>query len=278
MLPVELPKLKMLSLKGNQLTELPAVKMPELKTLMAGNNAFAKLDLTAYAKLQSIRLNNCKLTELFIPMSCTELHAENNQLTFAGQDFSGYNVLKTLRLSKNKIESFKVTSCGALKELELKQNGLKTLVLGELPALNYVDLRVNLLSSTMLDAVYEALPTVTRGTIKVINNEEADKAHGYIATDKGWNIDVIGQPKEDTGVSQETFEDLLISYDPINKQIVTLKPHETTSLKLYAVSGVLVQELNVNAVSNSVLHMSHGTFIVVATATNGRQQVLKIML
>ena len=277
-LPVELPKLKMLSLKGNQLTELPAVKMPELKTLMAGNNAFAKLDLTAYAKLQSIRLNNCKLTELFIPMSCTELHAENNQLTFAGQDFSGYNVLKTLRLSKNKIESFKVTSCGALKELELKQNGLKTLVLGELPALNYVDLRVNLLSSTMLDAVYEALPTVTRGTIKVVNNEEADKAHGYIATDKGWNIDVIGQPKEDTGVSQETFEDLLISYDPINKQIVTLKPHETTSLKLYAVSGELVQELNVNAVSNSVLHMSHGTFIVVATATNGRQQVLKIML
>lgn len=199
-------------------------------------------------------------------------------MTFAGQDFSGYNVLKTLRLAKNKIESFKVTSCGALKELELKGNGLKTLVLGELPALKYVDLRVNLLSSSMLDAVYEALPTVTRGTIKVIGNEEADKAHGYIATDKGWNIDVIGQPKVDSGVSQETFENLLISYDPINKQIVTLKPHETTSLKLYGVSGVLVQELNVNAASNSVLHMSHGTFIVVATATNGRQQVLKIML
>ncbi len=276
--PAELPAIETLNLKSNQLFVFPATKMPKLSVLIAGSNLFEKLELTGFVKLRSIRVSGCKLTTLSIPKMCVELHAEKNQLNFDENYFTNFSQLNSMRLSYNKVERINVTNCPALKEIEFRDNGIQSFTIdGNMPNLNYVDLRSGKLTADMLDAIYTALPSVTKGTIKVTGTLGAENAHGDIATSKGWKIDIAGIPGIPTGVVGNVAEEVWLSFDALSKQLHVANYFAVSSVRLYAVSGAVAASF----VPASVINLSafgSGVYFVEVLTKNNEKLALKIIL
>ena len=186
-----------LNVKLNNLESLNLSGLNKLKRLIASDNpALTSLEASTLTSLSSVRAENCALEQVSLPASITELYAKGNKLTKLGEGAISFPKLLRLRLPNNQIAEFTVGECPLLNDLELDGNKLTSLTLGSLPALKTLYLQKNLLSADALNKVYNALPSVS-GTIKVAENPGAEKAYGYIATDKGWKIDVPGQKNQD---------------------------------------------------------------------------------
>lgn len=186
-----------LNVKQNNLESLNLSGLNKLKRLIASDNpALTSLEASTLTSLSSVRAENCALEQVSLPASITEFYAKGNKLTKLGEGAVSFPKLQRLRLPNNQITEFTVGECPLLNDLELDGNKLTSLTLGSLPALKTLYLQKNLLSADALNKVYNALPSVS-GTIKVAENPGAEKAYGYIATDKGWKIDVPGQKNQD---------------------------------------------------------------------------------
>ena len=186
-----------LNVKLNNLESLNLSGLNKLKRLIASDNpALTSLEASTLTSLSSVRAENCALEQVSLPASITEFYAKGNKLTKLGEGAVSFPKLQRLRLPNNQITEFTVGECPLLNDLELDGNKLTSLTLGSLPALKTLYLQKNLLSADALNKVYNALPSVS-GTIKVAENPGAEKAYGYIATDKGWKIDVLGQKNQD---------------------------------------------------------------------------------
>lgn len=186
-----------LNVKLNNLESLNLSGLNKLKRLIASDNpALTSLEASTLTSLSSVRAENCALEQVSLPASITEFYAKGNKLTKLGEGTVSFPKLQRLRLPNNQITEFTVGECPLLNDLELDGNKLTSLTLGSLPALKTLYLQKNLLSADALNKVYNALPSVS-GTIKVAENPGAEKAYGYIATDKGWKIDVPGQKNQD---------------------------------------------------------------------------------
>lgn len=186
-----------LNVKLNNLESLNLSGLNKLKRLIASDNpALTSLEASTLTSLSSVRAENCALEQVSLPASITEFYAKGNKLTKLGEGAVSFPKLQRLRLPNNQITEFTVGECPLLNDLELDGNKLTSLTLGSLPALKTLYLQKNLLSADALNKVYNALPSVS-GTIKVAENPGAEKAYGYIATDKGWKIDVPGQKNQD---------------------------------------------------------------------------------
>ena len=188
--------LSMLNVKLNKLESLNLSGLSALKNLIASDNpTLTTLDASTLTNLSSIRADNCALERVSLPASITEFYAKGNKLTTLGEGAISFPKLLRLRLPNNQITEFTVGECPLLNDLELDGNKLTSLTIGSLPALKTLYIQKNLLEADALNKVYNALPSVS-GTIKVVNNPGAEKAYGYIATDKGWKIDVPGQKNQ----------------------------------------------------------------------------------
>ena len=186
-----------LNVKQNNLESLNLSGLNKLKRLIASDNpALTSLEASTLTSLSSVRAENCALEQVSLPASITEFYAKGNKLTKLSEGAVSFPKLLRLRLPNNQIAEFTVGECPLLNDLELDGNKLTSLTLGSLPALKTLYLQKNLLSADALNKVYNALPSVS-GTIKVAENPGAEKAYGYIATDKGWKIDVPGQKNQD---------------------------------------------------------------------------------
>lgn len=186
-----------LNVKLNNLESLNLSGLNKLKRLIASDNpALTSLEASTLTSLSSVRAENCALEQVSLPASITEFYAKGNKLTKLGEGAVSFPKLQRLRLPNNQITEFTVGECPLLNDLELDGNKLTSLTLGSLSALKTLYLQKNLLSADALNKVYNALPSVS-GTIKVAENPGAEKAYGYIATDKGWKIDVPGQKNQD---------------------------------------------------------------------------------
>ena len=186
-----------LNVKLNNLESLNLSGLNKLKRLIASDNpALTSLEASTLTSLSSVRAENCALEQVSLPASITEFYAKGNKLTKLSEGAVSFPKLQRLRLPNNQITEFTVGECPLLNDLELDGNKLTSLTLGSLPALKTLYLQKNLLSADALNKVYNALPSVS-GTIKVAENPGAEKAYGYIATDKGWKIDVPGQKNQD---------------------------------------------------------------------------------
>ena len=186
-----------LNVKLNNLESLNLSGLNKLKRLIASDNpALTSLEASTLTSLSSVRAENCALEQVSLPASITEFYAKGNKLTKLGEGAVSFPKLQRLRLPNNQITEFTVGECPLLNDLELDGNKLTSLTLGSLPALKTLYLQKNLLSADALNKVYNALPSVS-GTIKVAENPGAEQAYGYIATDKGWKIDVPGQKNQD---------------------------------------------------------------------------------
>ena len=186
-----------LNVKLNNLESLNLSGLNKLKRLIASDNpALTSLEASTLTSLSSVRAENCALEQVSLPASITELYAKGNKLTKLGEGAISFPKLLRLRLPNNQIAEFTVGECPLLNDLELDGNKLTSLTLGSLPALKTLYLQKNLLEADALNKIYKDLPTIA-GTIKVAGNPGAEQAYGYIATDKGWKIDVPGQKNQD---------------------------------------------------------------------------------
>lgn len=186
-----------LNVKLNNLESLNLSGLNKLKRLIASDNpALTSLEASTLTSLSSVRAENCALEQVSLPACITEFYAKGNKLTKLSEGAVSFPKLQRLRLPNNQITEFTVGECPLLNDLELDGNKLTSLTLGSLPALKTLYLQKNLLSADALNKVYNALPSVS-GTIKVAENPGAEQAYGYIATDKGWKIDVPGQKNQD---------------------------------------------------------------------------------
>lgn len=186
-----------LNVKQNNLESLNLSGLNKLKRLIASDNpALTSLEASTLTSLSSVRAENCALEQVSLPASITEFYAKGNKLTKLGEGAVAYPKLLRLRLPGNDFAELTFGECPLLNDLELEGNKLTALTLGTLPSLRTLFLQENLLSADALNKVYNALPTLS-GTIKVADNPGAEKALGYIATERGWEIDIPGQKSQD---------------------------------------------------------------------------------
>ena len=189
----ELKSLSTVDLRRNDLASINLTGLEKLKNLDVSYNArLSAIDGSAMPSLTSIKADSCALEQVALPAQIAEFYAKGNKLTKLGEGAVAFPKLLRLRLQGNDFAELTFGECPLLNDLELEGNKLTALTLGALPALKTLLLQENLLEAEALNKVYNALPSVS-GTIKVAENPGAEKAYGYIATDKGWKIDILGQ-------------------------------------------------------------------------------------
>ena len=193
----ELKSLSTVDLRRNDLASINLTGLDKLKNLDVSYNArLSAIDGSAMPSLTSIKADSCALEQVALPEQIAEFYAKGNKLTKIGEGAVAYPKLLRLRLQGNDFAELTFGECPLLNDLELEGNKLTALTLGTLPSLRTLFLQENLLSADALNKVYNALPTLS-GTIKVADNPGAEKALGYIATERGWEIDIPGQKSQD---------------------------------------------------------------------------------
>lgn len=193
----ELKSLSTVDLRRNDLETIELRGLDKLKNLDVSYNArLSVIDGSIMPSLTSIKADSCALEHVALPEQIAEFYAKANKLTKIGEGAVAYPKLLRLRLQGNDFAELTFGECPLLNDLELEGNKLTALTLGTLPSLRTLFLQENLLSADALNKVYNALPTLS-GTIKVADNPGAEKALGYIATERGWEIDIPGQKSQD---------------------------------------------------------------------------------
>ena len=193
----ELKSLSTVDLRRNDLETIELRGLDKLKNLDVSYNArLSVIDGSIMPSLTSIKADSCALEQVALPAQIAEFYAKGNKLTKLGEGAVAFPKLQRLRLQGNDFAKLTFGECPVLNELDLEGNKLTALTLGTLPSLRTLFLQENLLEADALNKVYNALPTLS-GTIKVAENPGAEKALGYIATEKGWTIDVPGQKNQD---------------------------------------------------------------------------------
>ena len=192
----ELKSLSTVDLRRNDLETIELRGLDKLKNLDVSYNArLSVIDGSVMPSLTSIKADSCALEQVALPEQIAEFYAKANKLTKLGEGAVAYPKLLRLRLQDNDFAELTFGECPLLNDLELEGNKLTSLTLGTLPSLRTLSLQENLLEADALNKVYNALPTLS-GTIKVADNPGAEQAYGYIATDKGWEIDIPGQKSQ----------------------------------------------------------------------------------
>ena len=192
----ELKSLSTVDLRRNDLETIDLTGLDKLKNLDVSYNArLSAIDGSAMPSLTSIKADDCALEQVALPEQIAEFYAKANKLTKLGEGAVAYPKLLRLRLQDNDFAELTFGECPLLNDLELEGNKLTSLTLGTLPSLRTLSLQENLLEADALNKIYKDLPTIA-GTINVADNPGAEQAYGYIATDKGWEIDIPGQKSQ----------------------------------------------------------------------------------
>lgn len=114
-----------------------------------------------------------------------ELNCESGDLTTL--DLSGCTALSYLNCAYNDLVSLNISDCKALVELDCSYNELTSLSLPKSNTLHCIDISGNELNDTALNAIYNSLPTVSNGQIRIYSNP--GEGNYSIAEGKGWNVE-----------------------------------------------------------------------------------------
>ena len=223
--PVSLPKLKYLSLSGNNLmssaSDDPFVlgDYPALEYLdVSGNRGVDILSVTSCPKLQTLDISNCDITSIDIAQNkqLSIFKAANNGLTTI--DLGNNVVLKELDLSGNPVKSVNLTASPVLETVNLSGTSVADVNLLSAPALksfiangtllgwvdfnaqkdgvlSMVDLRNNTnMTSATVDYTLHTLPKSVATTSANLLLEGTDCATANIAhaIGLGWKTDATG--------------------------------------------------------------------------------------
>lgn len=140
------------------------------------NTHLFRLDVSDCINLQKLLCSSCGLTELIL-----------------GEK----PVLQELWCNNNKITELDLTQTHYLQELQCEDNELQKVAIPfNCSTLNFVALSRNQLSACELDDVCRALPDYSKvdrsAKMRVAGNPGASTYKSAIATDKGWQIDQLG--------------------------------------------------------------------------------------
>lgn len=168
---------------NNELTEIDFGNNPELVTVNVTNNRLQALDVANLAKLQELEANGNMLTEVDV---------ENN------------GNLVSLSLGDNDLTSLDLSTNTKLQSLSFNDNAIHSIDLSMLRELGSINCGGNGMTACELDDFYWNLPEfpydedeITGTTLTVQTGEEetpndARNADSFIATDKGWIVNITG--------------------------------------------------------------------------------------
>jgi Leucine-rich repeat (LRR) protein len=103
--------------------------------------------------------------------------------------------LKTLRCvysnddhNYGQLTSLDASNCPALTYLNCGSNQLTSLDVSKCPALTYLYCRSTQLTASALNSLFESLPTISSGYIRIGGDPGASECDETIATKKGWQV------------------------------------------------------------------------------------------
>jgi len=158
------------SIKGVKckgITSLDVSRYPKLKELTIENSQLTNLDVSHLTELEELTFNDCQLTSL---------------------DMRKNTALTVLRCERCELTSLDVSKNLALNWLLCNHNELTSLDVSKNTALTFLDCSWNELSSSALNELFESLPTVEDGELKIWANPGEDDCDQSIATNKGWKV------------------------------------------------------------------------------------------
>ena len=185
-------KLEVLECDWNQLTSLDVSKNTALKELVCGANQLTTLDVSQNTLLNELHCFGNKLTSLDVSenIELTYLNCHENQLT--ALDLSKNTALKNVWCSRNILTTLNVSGCTKLRYLRCDGNRLTTLDVSGCSELEDIICSSNQIKGEAMDALVESLPTVNKGHLGVINNEDEQnvmtKSQVAAAKAKGWYV------------------------------------------------------------------------------------------
>lgn len=168
---------------NNELTEIDFGNNPELVTVNVTNNRLQALDVSNLAKLQELDANGNMLAEVNV--------ANNGNLV-------------SLSLGDNDLTSLDLSTNTKLQSLSFNDNAIHSIDLSMLRELGSINCGGNGMTACELDDFYWNLPEfpydedeITGTTLTVQTGEEetpndARNADSFIATDKGWIVNITG--------------------------------------------------------------------------------------
>ncbi len=151
-----------------------------------------ELDVSGCASLSNLDCFFNQLTTLNVSgcMWLRDLYCYNNQLTKL--DVSGCIELTILSCSDNHLKEFDMSGCTELYNLYCQNNQLTSLDVSDCNELRYIVCYQNQINGTAMDAFVESLPTISKGTLRVIYSEDEQNVMTTVqvaaAKEKGWNV------------------------------------------------------------------------------------------
>jgi hypothetical protein len=187
------PELTWLNCQYNQLTTLDLSKTPNLGTLMIAANPLTSIDLSVVPYMSQLVCGNQDVS--VIDFSKNErirlLYCFNADLTHL--DVTVFPKLEYLVCSGLKLTSLDLSNNPKLTHVDCAKNQLTTLDLSNNPAITEVYCSTNCISGASMDALVSSLPTVSKGELRVYNNEYNNEANEMTtvqvaaAKAKGWD-------------------------------------------------------------------------------------------
>ncbi len=197
-------QLAYLDCHANKIGSLDLSNCSGLVELNAGNNELTEIDFGNNPELMSVKLTNNKLTSLDVAnlAKLQELEANGNMLTEVDVENNGN--LVSLSLGDNDLTSLDLSTNTKLQSLSFNDNAIHSIDLSMLRELGSINCGGNGMTACELDDFYWNLPEfpydedeITGTTLTVQTGEEetpndARNADSFIATDKGWIVNITG--------------------------------------------------------------------------------------
>ncbi len=197
-------RLAYLDCHANKIGSLDLSNCSGLVELNAGNNELTEIDFGNNPELVSIKLTNNKLTSLDVSnlAKLEELEANGNML--AEVDVENNGNLVSLSLGDNDLTSLDLSTNTKLQSLSFNDNAIHSIDLSMLRELGSINCGGNGMTACEMDDFYWNLPEfpydedeITGTTLTVQTGEEetpndARNADSFIATDKGWIVNITG--------------------------------------------------------------------------------------
>lgn len=197
-------RLAYLDCHANKIGSLDLSNCSGLVELNAGNNELTEIDFGNNPELMSVKLTNNKLTSLDVSnlAKLEELEANGNML--AEVDVENNGNLVSLSLGDNDLTSLDLSTNTKLQSLSFNDNAIHSIDLSMLRELGSINCGGNGMTACEMDDFYWNLPEfpydedeITGTTLTVQTGEEetpndARNADSFIATDKGWIVNITG--------------------------------------------------------------------------------------
>ncbi len=189
---------------GNKIGNLDLSNCSGLVELIAFNNELTEIDFGNNPELMSVKLTNNKLTSLDVSnlAKLQELDANGNML--AEVNVANNGNLVSLSVGDNDLTSLDLSTNTKLQSLSFNDNAIHSIDLSMLRELGSINCGGNGMTACEMDDFYWNLPEfpydedeITGTTLTVQTGEEetpndARNADSFIATDKGWIVNITG--------------------------------------------------------------------------------------